>query len=77
MTLGDFIGIASLEMVLYTYLTLNVLDTFAEILAIGNHHVDLVLVVVGVIVVSPGPELGLSVAVCEAGPSLESIKSPY
>ena len=34
---------------LYTYLTTNVLNTFAETLGIGDHHMDVVVVVVGAV----------------------------
>ena len=49
-----------------TYLSTNVLDTFIEILSVGNQHVDVVVVVVsvwGAHVTRPGARLGLCVEV--------------
>ena len=46
-----------------TYLTTNILDTFAEPLGIRYHNVYVILVVVGVGVITPGTSVGLYVAI--------------
>ena len=66
-------------MSLYTYLTTNVIDTFAEMLGIRNHHVDVIVDVVdgvGADVVSTGPGFILCITGFEAVPGHESIQSP-
>ena len=49
-----------------TYLTTNVLDTFAKTLVIRCHYLDVIVVVVGVVgavVTTPGTGMGLCVAI--------------
>ena len=50
-------ALASLKMDLDTYLTTNVLDTLVETFGKGYHHVDVIVVVIGVtgaVVATPG-----------------------
>ena len=72
-----FDGSASPEMDLDTYLTTNVLDTFAETLDIRKHHTDAVVVVsVGAGVTISGTEEGLWVTVFMVVPIFKSVKGP-
>ena len=61
---------------LYTYLFTNVLETFAEILGVRNHHVNVVVAAIGAGVIALGPGLGHCVIVFEVVPSLKSVESP-
>ena len=45
-----FDGIPTTEMDLYTYLDIYVLIPFAKTLGVGNHHTDLVVVIVSLLV---------------------------
>ena len=61
---------------LCTYLVTDVLNTHAETFSIGNHYVDVIVViisVVGAVVVATRPRLGLNVF--EVVPSLEPVES--
>ena len=57
--------LSSLKMDLDAYLSTNILDAFAETISIGNHHIDVVVVigVFGVGVLTPGTGMGLYFAV--------------
>ena len=64
---------------LYTYFTTNVLGTLTETLGVENHHMDVVVVLVGLagaVVFASWPRLGLCIAVFRIVPSHEPIQSP-
>ena len=61
-----------------TYLTTNVLDTFGETLGMGNHHMDVAVVVIGVFgvdVLIPATDMGLCIPVFKVLPSFKPIES--
>ena len=62
---------------LYTYLIANILNTFEETLGIRNHHVDVLVAVVGAGVIANRPGFGLCVTVFEVVTSLESTDHPH
>ena len=72
-------AISCLEMDLDTYLTSNVLDIFTETLDIKYHHVDVFVVLVGIVGASvnlPGTRVGLCIAVLLVFPCFKSFEDP-
>ena len=62
---------------LHSYLTTNDLDTFAETLSIRYHHVNVIVVVVGLVVagvIPCGTDMGLCFAIFMVVPGFKSIK---